>query len=169
MLFPWAPCPAWVECWPVVKAIATAIFRGRESMAWSRVSLEEGKKGRRVGCRHSMAQGRPWVHAGQQGARGQRSKVFMCGGHWCPSLPARPFPTRPPALPSSPPACGLPSRLPSVSPSTALTPLHQLSWAAVLTLPQPPEQKAEAHPLLRTPGQTPPAKDPHRPQGRQAL
>ena len=97
-----------------------------------------GKKGRGVGCRHSMAQGRPRVRARQQGARGQRSKVFMCGGHWCPSPPARPFPPRPPALPSSPPACGLPGHLPSVCPSTALTPLHQLSWAAVLTLPQPP-------------------------------
>lgn len=66
------------------------------------------------------------------------------------------LPHQPPAHPSSPPACGLPGHLPSMSPSTALTPLHQLSWAAVSTLPQPPKKKAEVHPLLRTPGQTPP-------------
>ena len=79
------------------------------------------------------------------------------------------LPHQPPAHPSSPHACGLPGHLPSVSPSTALTPLHQLSWAAVSTLPQPPKKKAEARPLLRTPGQTPPAKDPHCPRGQQAL
>ena len=70
------------------------------------------------------------------------------------------LPHQPPAHLSSPPACGLPGHLPSVSPSTALTPLHQLSWAAISTLPQPPKKKTEVHPLLRTPGQTPSSQGP---------
>ena len=57
----------------------------------SRVGRREGREG--VGCRHLMAQGRPWVRVGQQGAWGGQSRVFTRGGHWCPSPPACPFPT----------------------------------------------------------------------------
>ena len=106
-----------------------------------------------------------------QGSRepGANRAVFTCGGCWCPSPPARPFPTRPAALPSSPPACGLPGYLPSVSPPQLSHPSISPRGRPSRPFLSPPEQKAEAHPLLRTPGQTAPAKDPHRPRGWRAL